>query len=365
MMNRRSALAAVAGGVLAAPAFLRTVNAQGTQKVSLTMSWLPEGTFAYVYVAKAMNFWKDKGLDVDIARGYGSLNAAQALYAGRFDFGMATVDTTLILASKNVDLRCLALFDYIPTMGVAVLDSSPVKTPKDLEGKTVGQTAASSESAFFPFFCKKNGADYSKIKIANIDAKVRNQALVEGKIDAITGLATSIVPAVTATGAKMRYLLYSNYGIDLYGNINLLARPETIEKSPDLCKTFTQGFLEGLKFTLTKPAEAQDVFIKSVPELAMTNNAAGFAKLGMDLQRFTAVSIADTKVHGVGWGDQKKLQAMSDSVMQYEASVGGSKPNIPLIFSNRFVGNVKYTNAEWEAIQKNTPSIDSMLKRSA
>ena len=365
MMNRRSAITAVAGGIIGAPTFLRTVNAQGTQKVNLTMSWLPEGTFAYVYVARAKNFWKNRGLDVDIARGYGSLNAAQALYAGRFDFGMATVDTTLILASKNVNLGCLALFDYIPTMGVAVLESSSIHTPKDLEGKTVGQTVASSESAFFPYFVKKNGADYSKVKVVNIDAKVRNQALVEGRIDAITGLATSIVPAVTATGAKMRYLLYSNYGIALYGNINLLARSETIEKSPDLCKAFTDGFLEGLKFTMTNPAEAQELFIKAVPELSMTNNANEFAKLGMDLQRFTAVSIPDSKTHSIGWGDQRKLQGMADQVLQYEASVGSTKPNIPAIFTNRFVGSVKYSDAEWSAIQKNTPSIDAMLKSKA
>ena len=227
LVSRRRVLQGLAGAI-AAPAFLRTVNAQGVQKLKFTMSWLPEGTFAYVYVAKTQGFWKDKGLDVDVSRGFGSLASAQALAAGQFDFGMSTVDATVVLATKGVDLRCLAMFDYIPTMGVAVLASSGIKTPKDLEGKTVGQTVASSDAAFFPAFCAKAGVDYSKIKVVNIDAKIRNQTLVEKRVDAITGIATSIIPAVTSSGSDVRYLLYSDYGLPLYGNINLLARPQTI-----------------------------------------------------------------------------------------------------------------------------------------
>jgi hypothetical protein len=85
----------------------------------------------------------------------------------------------------------------------------------------------------------------------------------------------------------------------------------------------------------------------------------------MDLQRFTAVSINDSKMHGLGWGDQKKLQGMSDQVLQFEAGVGATKPDVAKIFSNAFVGGVTYTNAEWASIQKNTPPMDVMLTRTA
>ena len=43
--------------------------------------------------------------------------------------------------------------------------------------------------------------------------------------------------------------------------------------------------------------------------------------------------------------------------------MGSAKPNVAALFSNRFAGNVKYTPAEWEAVQKDTPSIDVMLRQ--
>jgi NitT/TauT family transport system substrate-binding protein len=352
-------------GAFAAPVFLRTVTAQGLQKLKFTMSWLPEGTFAYVYVAKMQNFWRDRGLDVDVSRGFGSLASAQALAAGQFDFGMSTVDATVVLATKGVDLRCLAMFDYVPTMGVAVLQSSTIRTPKDLEGKTVGQTVASSDAAFFPAFCAKAGVDVSKVKVVSIDAKIRNQTLVEKRVDAITGIATSIIPAVTSAGSDLRYLLYSDYGLPLYGNINLLARPQTVAAQSDLCHAITDGIMAAMKFTLLNPDAAQGTFIKAVPELSMSANAVPFVRLGMDIQRFTVASVPDAKHGGLGWTDVGKVSAMASSVMKFETDMGAIKPNIGQIFSNAYAGKVRFTDAEWTALQKNTPTIATLLKEKA
>ncbi|MGH6743196.1 MAG: ABC transporter substrate-binding protein, partial [Bradyrhizobium sp.] len=137
--SRRTALAAIAGG-LATPALLRVTNAQGLQKLKFTLPWLPEGSYAYAFVAKAGWHWRSRGFDVDISRGHGALAAAQSIAQGQYDLGLATAPGLVLLSNKGVDLRSLAIVDYEPTMGVCVLADSPIKSPKDLEGKRVGQT---------------------------------------------------------------------------------------------------------------------------------------------------------------------------------------------------------------------------------
>lgn len=144
-VSRRTAIKTLAGATIASPALLRVTNAQGLQRVKFTLPWLPEGSYAYAYVAKAAGHWRDRGYDVDISRGYGALAAAQAIAQGQFDLGMSTAPGLILLSNKNVDLRSTAIVDYEPTMGVCVLGSSPIKTPKDLEGKRVGQTLASTD----------------------------------------------------------------------------------------------------------------------------------------------------------------------------------------------------------------------------
>src|SRR6185295_10341816 len=174
--------------------------------------------------------------------------------------GMSTAPGLILLSNKNVDLRSTAIVDYEPTMGVCVLSSSPIKTPKDLEGKRVGQTLTSTDAPFFKPFCEKNGVDISKVELLNMDARVRNQALVEGRVDAITGLASSMLGAIGASGKEVRFMLYSDHGLVLYGNVVMAVTPKLLDQNADLCGRFTEGLLEGLKFTVTHPQEAQDMF---------------------------------------------------------------------------------------------------------
>ena len=87
-LTRRSLLAAgvAAAGSLPLP---RLVFARNVKPVKFTLPWVSEGSNPFTYVAKGMGFWEKRGLDVSIARGSGSVAAAQAIGAGQFDFGLA------------------------------------------------------------------------------------------------------------------------------------------------------------------------------------------------------------------------------------------------------------------------------------
>jgi len=86
-LSRRRILCAagVAASGIAAP---RLVFAQNRKAVQFTLPWVAEGSNLFTFVAKGMGFWEKHGLDVEIARGSGSVAAAQAIGEARFDFGM-------------------------------------------------------------------------------------------------------------------------------------------------------------------------------------------------------------------------------------------------------------------------------------
>jgi hypothetical protein len=46
-------------------------------------------------------FWEKHGLDVEIARGSGSVAAAQAIGEARFDFGMASPSASILQAIRG------------------------------------------------------------------------------------------------------------------------------------------------------------------------------------------------------------------------------------------------------------------------
>ncbi|HXO03297.1 MAG TPA: ABC transporter substrate-binding protein, partial [Stellaceae bacterium] len=92
LTTRRSVLRAAgiaAAGAAANLPLSRLVFAQNLKPVKFTLPWVSEGSNLFTYVAKGMGFWEKHGLDVSIARGSGSVAAAQAIGTGQFDFGMA------------------------------------------------------------------------------------------------------------------------------------------------------------------------------------------------------------------------------------------------------------------------------------
>ncbi len=195
-----------------------------------------------------------------------------------------------------------------------------------------------------------------------MDARVRNQSLVEGRVDAITGFASSALGAIGAVGRDMRFMLYSDYGIVLYGNIVLAVPPKMLEQNAAMCQALADGLMAGLKFTLTKPAEAQEMFLNSVPELKMTPTAGEFARLGMGVQRFSVLAGGpEVRAQGLGYANHDKLDKMTDFVLKYQAEAGAKKPDLKALFTNQFVGKIKLTDAEWKTAEKETEWVGPKL----
>jgi ABC-type nitrate/sulfonate/bicarbonate transport system substrate-binding protein len=159
-------------------------------------------------VAQANGHWRRRGLDVEIARGFGSVAAAQAVAAGQFDFAGSVTPTVLLLAAKALPLMIVAQVEFLGTQGIGLLADSPIRSPRDLEGKRLGATPASGEFAFLPTFAKQAGFDYDSLKIVQLDNQVRERALMEKQVDAISGFASTTVPQLLSKGVEPRYLLF-------------------------------------------------------------------------------------------------------------------------------------------------------------
>src|ERR1700751_3161225 len=248
------------------------VLAQNKKAVNFTMPWVAEGSNLFTFVAKGMGFWEKHGLDVEIARGSGSVAAAQAIGEARFDFGMASPSASILQAIKGLPTVALAACAYDATMGIGVMSDGPIKTPKDLEGRQMASTVTSGEYPFLPAFAENAGVDLAKVTRIQVDNKVRDRLLSEGKVDAISGFASSAMPSYAATGVNAHFMLFSDYGILNYGT-TVMTQPARVAQEPELCAAFVDGILEGLKATILDPGEAMKVFFKQVPEMALAAQA--------------------------------------------------------------------------------------------
>ena len=327
--------------------------------VKFTLSWVAQGSFAYVYVARAKGIMKARGIDFDIARGFGSIASAQAVAGGQFDFGIVAAPPLILSVAKGLPLIALATCDYDATMGVGVLDSSPIVKPQDLAGKKIASVPTSGEFPFFPAYAAKVGLAPNSIEFVHVDNKVLEQVLMEKEVDAITSFALGSASAMLSKGVQSRWMLYSAAGIRNDGQ-TITTQKKTLESDPALCEAVTSGLLEALAFSLTDPEESLELFRKEVPEMALNPSAKEFARIGLGMWQH-GIDRPEAREHGLGWSNAASYAETTDLVMQYLNSPGMQRPQPDALFTNRFAGKIKLTEADWAGVRQRVAEFDKYL----
>jgi len=348
------------GGAVTAVALPSRVWAQSKRQLKFTLPWLAQGATAYTYVALDQGMFAKRGLDVAVSRGYGSLAAAQAIAAKQFDFGLVSTGSTIVCAATGMPLVALGTTNYDAYMGILLRPDSPIRTPKDLNGKKLGGVAASVEAPFWPAFAKLAGVDLSTITHVQTDARVLERTLIDKQIDAAIGIASTSYAVGEGMGVKLRAMLWSEYGLNFYSN-NIVTRPEVLEKDPAMCQAVTEALLEALAFSLQDPDAALEIFLKQVPELKMSQAGREFSRLG---QGFMLASVVrpEAKEHGLGYTDMEKVKGMIDLTMQYGVDPAKAKrPDPAVLFSNKFAGVIKLSPEQWATVDAKTREFPKLL----
>src|SRR5262245_45403403 len=123
------ALLAMAG----APA--NVAHGQSLDKLTVRFTWKLKGEYAPLYVALEKGYYKAEGLDVTLAEGNGAQNVLKLLAAGNEKFGYGPAVAAASATSQGLPVKVVALYQTSAPMGVIAFPETPLKVPKDLEGK--------------------------------------------------------------------------------------------------------------------------------------------------------------------------------------------------------------------------------------
>jgi NitT/TauT family transport system substrate-binding protein len=237
----------VAAGLAAVP-FVRRGHAQTKRQVTMRLDWLYQGPNAGFLIAQDKGFYEQAGLNVEIGPGKGSGSTAQLVAGKAAQFGFADGFVVGNSVSKGMSIKMVAgIFRRNPT-AVVVLDESDIKTPKDLEGKTVAIPTGATQFQQWPAFVKGCGLDAGKIRIANIDPAGSPPALITGQVPAIAGYAQGYVPSVEIRGnKKARILWYADCGVTAVSN-GIIVHTDLVKDDPELIRSFVAASLKGFLY---------------------------------------------------------------------------------------------------------------------
>src|SRR5262249_21580276 len=151
------------------------------------------------------------------------------------------------------------------TVCILALKDSGITRPKDLEGKRLGGAPAGATNNLWPAFARINNVDMAKVRMVAVQPGVDIRALINHDIDAAATLYQSSAPYLWADNVQFNTIFFAKFGMDIY-SLTFITQPDTVKKSPKQVAAFTEGVMEGLRFSYINPDKTLEDFIAAVPE---------------------------------------------------------------------------------------------------
>lgn len=249
-------------------------------KITFTTDFGLYGRHAYYFVAQEKGYYARENLEVDIVRSAGSAAAVKQVANKTAQIGFADAFAVILgRGNDNVPVKLVAMIYTKPPHAVYVLNSSRISSPKDLEGKTLADTAFSSVPKIFPIYAKAAGIDAGKVKWIVTNSDALPGMLANGQVDGVGQF--TVGEALLAGAAAPKEILgleYSSAGLDYYSN-GIIASDDLIKSNPDLIRRFVKATLAGLQDAIANPQEAGAIMSKRHREIDAKIAAAEMAKV--------------------------------------------------------------------------------------
>jgi NitT/TauT family transport system substrate-binding protein len=344
----RREFAGLSAGALAAPFVLKT-NGTAAAQASLKMSlpWIPHGGYAFLFAAGKLGFWSDRGLNVQVDRGFGSGETCKRVALGQYDFGLSDFATMTKMADDGLPLVCIGMVNHVSQLGILSLKESSITNPKDLEGKTMATSAGSADYALWPGFVAATGINADKVNINIVGPELRLRLLTEKKVEAIGSVYGSDAPIFLARDIPYNLMLHAKYGLEMYSNAIITHRDRL--SNPEQCQAMVSGAMEGLKYSFLEPDKTTAIHLDAVKEYEQASVDQKFVRYGVLIN--TAVSLAPyLEQAGLGYMEERLIAATQEKIEKY---IGvKTKQTTSALYTNQFTGKVKLSSAEWATVRE-------------
>jgi NitT/TauT family transport system substrate-binding protein len=243
------------------------------QKIQLPMGYVANVQFSPFYVAKERGYFQDAGFDVAFDYRW-ETDGIQLVAANELPFTLASGDQVIQARSQGLPVVAVASWYQRFPVAVISLAETPLESPADLAGLSVG-----TPETF--------GASYIGLQVlleagglteADIDLQVigytQVAALTSGQVDAVVVYANNAPAILETQDIDFNALYVANYA-ELVSNV-LVSNEARIEEDPEMVRMFVGAFLHGLEDVLDDPDAAFEIsktYVESLEENAETQRA--------------------------------------------------------------------------------------------
>ncbi|WP_405625889.1 ABC transporter substrate-binding protein [Streptomyces sp. NBC_01396] len=237
-------------------------SSDGEKTTQVKVGIIPIVDVAPLYLGQKKGFFSSRGIDLKMETAQGGAAIIPGVLSGQFQFGFSNVTSLMIAQTKGVPIKSVVNGTASTgdtgkdISGVAVKKDSPIKSAKELAGKTVAvNTLQNIGDTTVREVVRKDGGDPSKVKFVEMPFDQMPAALDGGQVDA----AWVGEPALTIAKGQGARVVASPFA-ETDPNLTIatyFASTKLTQENPDLVKKFTEAVTESLKYASEHPDEAR------------------------------------------------------------------------------------------------------------
>jgi putative hydroxymethylpyrimidine transport system substrate-binding protein len=233
---------------------------------TLVLDFVPNAVHTGIYCALANGYYEQNNIELEVIEPTSTSDTLKLIDQGRAAFGIADGIDVGQQIDRGLGAKAIMALVQRPLGGVITLEESGIRSPSELEGRTVGVTGVPSDEAVLDTVVSDDGGDPGDVDEVTIGFNTV-PALQGGRVDAITGFPPADGTALEQRGEAVRSFRLDQWGGPRYPGLVVFSTRETIERDPALMRAFVDATVRGYEDTLEDPQRCLGALVDQVPEL--------------------------------------------------------------------------------------------------
>lgn len=236
----------------------------GSGPDKVTVGVIPILDVAPIYLGDKKGFFKKHNIELTLKQAEGGAAITPAVVSGQYQFGFSNVTSMLLAQGQGLPIKVIS--NGVASTGVdgkdfaalMVKGDSPIKSAKDLEGKTVAaNTLKNIVDTSVRASVRKAGGDPTKVRFVQMPFPDQPGALANGNVDAVF-VVEPFQQTVLEQGGRKIASSYVDLAPDLTVAVYFTSQ-QLQQQNPDLVKRFTQAMNESLSYADSHADEARQI----------------------------------------------------------------------------------------------------------
>ena len=246
------------------------------RRATLVLDYVPNAIHAGIYRALAAGYYRREGIDLRVIEPSATTETLKLIDAGSAQFGLADGSDVMGLIAAGGDAKAVMAIVQRPLGGLIGLASERLRSPADLQGRTVGITGVPSDRAVLDTEVASAGGRPGRVRVATVGFNGA-RALVAGRVAAFTGFIPDDGVGLAVSGHPIAAFALDRYGGPSYPGLVAFTTQREIARDPALVRGFVAATVHGYEDTLADPRRSLRELLHANPALQAKLTGASLA----------------------------------------------------------------------------------------